>query len=193
MKGEWSKIPDIPIEEMNLGQLIKAARVSSEVSQSELAAGVGIPKTSLSYWENGKSEPKISICTQIADFLIKNGSYPKWEDNKFLSALVNRNTSKLIQFSPPKEVTFSTDSKKLLIAIFPLLSDSDMDKLLEVAIELFEKGLSEKQEWLMQYMSLPLEERNNAIQEFKIISNQIPTETRIAFDIQKYKELKAKK
>lgn len=54
---------------MSVGEMIRKARKEQNVNQDELAARVGVNSVSLSYWESGKREIKLSVLEKIAKVL----------------------------------------------------------------------------------------------------------------------------
>jgi len=46
---------------------LAAARVNAELTQAELGARLGVAKTTVINWENGKSEPSMSQLRTISD------------------------------------------------------------------------------------------------------------------------------
>lgn len=59
---------------------IKIARVEKDVSQGELAEAVGVTRQTIALIENGRYNPSLRICTNIAKALGKTLNDLFWEE-----------------------------------------------------------------------------------------------------------------
>lgn len=54
---------------MSIAEKLKTARISHKLSQQTLADALGVSRTTLSEWENGKAVPPISYLRKYQDLL----------------------------------------------------------------------------------------------------------------------------
>lgn len=52
---------------MTIGKKIKNLRIEKDITQSELAAEIGVSSSAVQYWERDRSEPSIFNCIIMAD------------------------------------------------------------------------------------------------------------------------------
>ena len=57
---------------MSYADTIKALRAKLLLTQTELAAKLGVSYASVNRWENGKCEPTMKIKRKIRELLVKN-------------------------------------------------------------------------------------------------------------------------
>lgn len=58
-----------------LGDIIKELRKEKNISQSALAAQIGVSQKAIDYWERGINEPKASYVVKLADFFDVSADY----------------------------------------------------------------------------------------------------------------------
>jgi len=87
---------------MSIGDLIKQARISAELTQEDVAEKIGVSRQTISNWENGKSYPDISGIISLSDIY-----------NLTLDSLVKGDRD-VIEFL--KESTDIVKSKKQVVA-----------------------------------------------------------------------------
>ena len=63
------KIDNPTFNENVIGASIKEARLSQNISQTELAKKIGVTHAAISYWENGVNIPNVLDCWLLADVL----------------------------------------------------------------------------------------------------------------------------
>ena len=57
---------------MNFGQLLKELRLSKHLTQEQLSEKLGVSKSRISMYENGKREPSFEMLESLADFFNVN-------------------------------------------------------------------------------------------------------------------------
>lgn len=53
---------------MTFGENLRAIRMNTGISQTELAEALGVTQAAVSAWELGKKEPNFETCETIADY-----------------------------------------------------------------------------------------------------------------------------
>jgi len=59
----------IGTQNYNIGESIKANRLVAELTQTELAASIGVTHAAISFWENNVNVSNIADCIKIDDVL----------------------------------------------------------------------------------------------------------------------------
>ena len=68
---------------MNIGKSIKVGLAIKEMKSHELAKAVGKTEQTVSYWANGKSDPKLPDVERIADaFGVKVSTFIAWGEHE---------------------------------------------------------------------------------------------------------------
>lgn len=106
------------------GKRLKLIREEKGYTQEELAKVLGITRSRLSMYEQGKREPSFELQEAIADFF-----------NVDLDYLLGRtDEKKIIIIQPPKfdYAKFYGETKALLIEIIKDANDKQLDKILQM-------------------------------------------------------------
>lgn len=104
---------------MNVGSLIKQARLAKSLTQEELAEKVGVQKSAVAKWENGRvSEIKRSNLKKLSEALGLN-------PNQLLDETKEKSAT-------PKDAGLSKEMQELIDCI-KMLPDDKVQMLLQVA------------------------------------------------------------
>ena len=107
---------------MNVGELIKSSRLEKGMTQEELAEKVGVKKSAVAKWENGRvSEIKRSNLKNLADAL---GLDP----NQLLG---DNDSSRFVEEKPVKNDGLTENHRKL-IDFAEQLSEDQAEKVLRL-------------------------------------------------------------
>lgn len=107
---------------MNIGEIIKQARTQKGMTQEELAEKVGVKKSAVAKWENGRvSEIKRSNLKNLADALGLNPNQ-----------LLDETEPNQYENQKPANDDGLTESQRELIAFAKTLSEHQADKVLQL-------------------------------------------------------------
>ena len=60
---------------MDIAKRLKQIRLEKKLSQNEVALGIGVDISSISYWESGRYEPKATYIYRLANFFNVSSDY----------------------------------------------------------------------------------------------------------------------
>lgn len=60
---------------MNIGQKLKELRINIDLTQDEVANGVGIARVNYTRYETGKNRPDYEVLVKLADFFDTSTDY----------------------------------------------------------------------------------------------------------------------
>lgn len=93
---------------MDIAKRLKQIRLEKKLSQNEVALGIGVDISSISYWESGRYEPKATYIYRLANFFNVSSDYLLGlEDESGRKTYINNSFNNISNFNNSGNISFS--------------------------------------------------------------------------------------
>lgn len=93
---------------MDIAKRLKQIRIEKKLSQNEVALGIGVDISSISYWESGRYEPKATYIYRLANFFNVSSDYLLGlEDESGRKTYINNSFNNISNFNNSGNISFS--------------------------------------------------------------------------------------
>ena len=92
---------------MDIAKRLKQIRIEKKLSQNEVALGIGVDISSISYWESGRYEPKATYIYRLANFFNVSSDYLLGlEDESGRKTYINNSFNNISNFNNSGNISF---------------------------------------------------------------------------------------
>lgn len=92
---------------MDIAKRLKQIRLEKKLSQNEVALGIGVDISSISYWESGRYEPKATYIYRLANFFNVSSDYLLGlEDESGRKTYINNSFNNISNFNNSGNISF---------------------------------------------------------------------------------------